>query len=130
MKTLEVLDADEVQRIHAASLRILERVGVELPHEEMRKRFASAGARVGGPDQRVRIPPALVADCLRQAGKEFVVRGRDPGALGGFRPRAAKLQCHRRRSPLELTTRPASGATATLEERSVPPRASATAWTG
>jgi len=84
MRTLEVLDADEVQRVHAASLRILERVGVELPHEEMRKRFAAAGARVGGPDQRVRIPPALVADCLRQAGKEFVLRGRDPARSAAF----------------------------------------------
>jgi trimethylamine---corrinoid protein Co-methyltransferase len=82
--TLRVLDDAEVGAIHDSSLQVLERVGVRVPHADMRARFAEAGAavdRTGGP---VRIPPALVERCLRTAGRRFVLRGRDHSRTARF----------------------------------------------
>ncbi len=72
-----VLTDQQVQRVHEASLRILERVGVEVPHAEMLNRFSEAGAKVDRAAQRVRIPPELVMRLVGQAGKKFTLYGRD-----------------------------------------------------
>ena len=73
----QVLTQDQIDRISAASLAILERVGVVVPHEEMLSRFADAGASVDFPKQRVRIPPELVLRLVEGAGKQFTIHGRD-----------------------------------------------------
>ena len=41
-----ILTNEQIRRIHEASLTILERVGVEVPHKEILGYFADAGARV------------------------------------------------------------------------------------
>jgi len=81
---LEVLDEEQLARIHEASLEILARVGVELPHSETLRRFADAGARVDFEHQRVRIPPELVQGCLSAAGKSFTIYGRDRSRTAAF----------------------------------------------
>jgi len=73
----QVLSPDQIERIHQASLSILERVGVVVPHEEMLGRFEDAGAKVNRGEQRVRIPGELVRRALDQAGKQFTLYGRD-----------------------------------------------------
>jgi trimethylamine--corrinoid protein Co-methyltransferase len=78
------LTDDQIQRIHEASLRILERVGIQLPHAEALSRFADAGAQVDRDAQRVRIPPDLVMRSLGQAGKTFAIYGRDPANVASF----------------------------------------------
>ncbi len=40
----QVLSEEQVERVHQASLAILERVGVQVPHPEILGRFADAGA--------------------------------------------------------------------------------------
>ncbi|MDD5707371.1 MAG: trimethylamine methyltransferase family protein [Kiritimatiellae bacterium] len=72
-----LLSADQIQRIHRASLSILERTGVVIPHTDMLSRFHDAGARVDHSAQRVRIPADLVERCLAQAGKQYTLYGRD-----------------------------------------------------
>jgi trimethylamine--corrinoid protein Co-methyltransferase len=72
-----VLSSEQVERIRNVSLEILERVGVLIPHEEMLRRFADAGATVDFPAQRVRIPPELVVRSVSQAGKRFTLYGRE-----------------------------------------------------
>ena len=52
-----VLTEEQIQRIHAASMAILERVGVLVPHDDMLDRLGQSGARVDRQAQRVRIPP-------------------------------------------------------------------------
>ena len=79
-----VLTDEQIERIHAASLEILERVGVQVPHADMLGRFADAGASVDRAAQRVRIGPDLVERCLGQAGKEFTIYGRDPARAARF----------------------------------------------
>jgi trimethylamine--corrinoid protein Co-methyltransferase len=72
-----VLSSDQIQRIHQASLAILERTGVVVPHPDMLSRFHDAGAKVDRATQRVRIPADLVERCLAQAGRQFTLYGRD-----------------------------------------------------
>lgn len=72
-----VLSEHQIEKIHTASLDVLERVGVVVPHEEMLARFRDAGARVDEASQRVRIPPDVVTRLVGGAGKAFTIYGRD-----------------------------------------------------
>ena len=80
----QVLTQDQIERISAASLAILERVGVVVPHEEMLRRFADAGASVDFAGQLVRIPPELVGRLVDGAGKQFTIYGRDLSKCAEF----------------------------------------------
>lgn len=80
----EVLSAEQTRQIHEASLAVLERVGVCVPHPELLSRFADSGAAVDHEDQRVRIPPSLVARALGSAGKTFTIYGRDTSRQARF----------------------------------------------
>ncbi|HOZ48453.1 MAG TPA: trimethylamine methyltransferase family protein [Candidatus Hydrogenedentes bacterium] len=81
---LTVLSGEQVNRIHEASIAILARTGVGVPHGEMRKRFAAAGAQVDEADERVRIPESVVMECLDVAGKQFTLYGRDRTRVAAF----------------------------------------------
>ena len=72
-----VLTDDQIDRVHRASLAILDRVGVLVPHAETLDRLEQAGARVTHAEQRVRIPEELVVRSVQGAGKQFTVYGRD-----------------------------------------------------
>ncbi|HEY3322916.1 MAG TPA: trimethylamine methyltransferase family protein [Planctomycetota bacterium] len=72
-----VLTPEQIERIHFASLAILERTGVHIPHEGMLRRFADAGAKVDFQTQRVRIDGALVQRCLGTVRKTYTLYGRD-----------------------------------------------------
>ncbi len=67
----------QLMRIHEASLAILERTGVLVPHPEILRRFADSGAMVDFATQRVRIPAELVKRLMGVAGKQFTLYGRD-----------------------------------------------------
>ena len=79
-----VLTEEQIRKIHRASLTILERVGVVLPHAEVLGRFADSGASVDSAAQRVRIPPDLAARLVEQAGKRFTIYGRDTSLKAAF----------------------------------------------
>lgn len=82
------LSAESVRRIHAASLDVLERVGIEVMPSECREIFAAAGANIDAERNRVFIPRSLVEDALATAANEVVLYGRDEKhtlALGGKR---------------------------------------------
>jgi trimethylamine--corrinoid protein Co-methyltransferase len=57
---------------------------VSIPHEEMLRRFADAGAGVDHGLQRVRIPPELVMKLVTVAGKQFAIFGRDISRAAEF----------------------------------------------
>lgn len=84
MEHLRVLDTEQLERLHRASLEILETVGVRIPHEEMRRRFVEAGARVDEEPGLVRIPEAVVESSLKSATKSFTLYGRDPQRQARF----------------------------------------------
>ena len=81
---LAVLSQEQTSRLHDASLWILEKVGVHLPHPDVRERFREAGASVDEATARVRIPEAVIERCLAQAGKSFTVYGRDRTKQAAF----------------------------------------------
>jgi len=80
----QVLTDEQIARIHDASLRILERTGIVVPHEDMLARLADAGADVDRDAQRVRIGGDLVARCIAQAGRQFTIYGRDVAKTAAF----------------------------------------------
>ena len=82
--TLTLLDDPQLQTLHAASLRLLREIGVQVPHADMRRRFLDAGASVDDAAERVRIPEALVERSLAQAGKSFTLYGRDRTRTAAF----------------------------------------------
>lgn len=72
-----ILTDNQIQALHNASLRILERTGVIIPHPELLSRFRDSGADVDFDSQRVRIPVDLTVRLVEQAGKQFTLYGRD-----------------------------------------------------
>jgi trimethylamine--corrinoid protein Co-methyltransferase len=81
---LHVLGAGGVGKIDRAARQILANTGVLVPHERMLGLFERAGAQVDRTTQRVRIPGALLDDCIRQAGKSFTLYGRDRNITARF----------------------------------------------
>jgi len=74
--TLKVVQEEQIGKIHETSLRVLREVGVEVPHEDMRRRFQQSGAKVEETGI-VRIPEQLVEESLQRAGKTFTLYGRE-----------------------------------------------------
>jgi trimethylamine--corrinoid protein Co-methyltransferase len=82
------LTPDGLQRIHQASLTVLERTGIEVQPSECRDIFERAGARVDKAANRVFIPRKMVEAALASAQNEVLLAGRDPRHdlhLGGTR---------------------------------------------
>ena len=68
------LDEEGCVAIHAATLEILEKTGVEVQHDGALELLAGAGAKVDG--TRVRIPAALVDDALAAAPRSIALTSR------------------------------------------------------
>ncbi|MBI1877865.1 MAG: trimethylamine methyltransferase family protein [Chloroflexi bacterium] len=82
------LKAEDVERIHEASLTVLERTGIEVMPSECREIFRQAGAKIDETHNRVFIPREMVKEALAIAPHEVVLCGRDPRhdlRLGGRR---------------------------------------------
>lgn len=62
-----VLTEREIDLLERSALRILEEIGVEVPHERMLERFAEVGARVDRAARRVRFPARMVREFLASA---------------------------------------------------------------
>ena len=73
---IEVLSADQIEAIHAASLRVLAEIGMKVLSQSARDRLAVAGAEVNEADRLVLCPGAWAADLLpevaRRAGLHVV----------------------------------------------------------
>lgn len=73
---LEVLRPEEVGELNAATLEVLENVGVEFQLEEALAVFKAHGAKVEG--SRVYLPRALVGRALTTAPERFLLEARNP----------------------------------------------------
>jgi len=81
---LKVLTDEQIQKLHVASLEILETVGVDLPHEKALELFRESGAEVDWENKNVRIPESVVSHALDVCGKQFAIYGRDRSKTAGF----------------------------------------------
>ena len=78
----------DVNRIHEASLMVLEQTGIEVRPSECKEIFRRAGARVDDDRNRVFIPRSMVEDALALAPNEVLLCGRESKhdmLLGGTR---------------------------------------------
>ena len=73
-----LLTPEQVERVHEASLEILENVGLLVRNEKGRDLFARHGCRVDGETQIVIFPPQVVERNRSLTPASFTFRGRDP----------------------------------------------------
>lgn len=85
-RPVEILSADQVEAIHAASLRILAEIGVEVLGDRAIDRLRAAGADVDTGTRRVRLDPGLAEALVASAPPSFELHARNPDrnvVLGG-----------------------------------------------
>ncbi len=75
---LEPFTRGELQRIHGATVRVLEKTGVRVLDPEAVRSLQAAGALHDEATHVVRIPEALLRDLLMQAPSRFRLYGRSP----------------------------------------------------
>ena len=83
---MEILSADQVEAIHAASLRILREIGIELMSAPARALLRAAGAEVDEKSGLVRMDQEVVNRALATAPASFTLTPRNPAhrvTLGG-----------------------------------------------
>lgn len=75
---LEILSAEQVERIVEAAFRILEEAGLEIRSAAAREHYRRAGALVDEQSQLVRLGRDIVTAQLAQAPERFVLHARNP----------------------------------------------------
>ena len=76
MSLAALLTQEQVERIHDASLEILEEVGLKVRHEPARELFKAHGC--GVEEERVKFPRAVVEKYRKLVPASFTFHGRDP----------------------------------------------------
>jgi trimethylamine--corrinoid protein Co-methyltransferase len=74
----EILNAEQRGDLKAATLRILDEVGVHCPSEAVRRIFAEHGCRVDRQTQVVQIPPQVVTEAMSHAPRFYTMGARLP----------------------------------------------------
>jgi trimethylamine--corrinoid protein Co-methyltransferase len=74
---VKILSDREIQSIHDAALSILRDTGIMVHHDEALELLAQAGAKFDKDSRIARLPEKLVMDSIEQAGKKYVLYGRD-----------------------------------------------------
>lgn len=83
---MELLDAERMETLHRASMRILSELGIRVMSERVMDLFEAAGAIVDREDGTIRIDESLVKEALRTAPSSFTLTSRNPAkqlAIGG-----------------------------------------------
>src|SRR5512141_5441 len=75
---LEVLTPEDVQKIHDATMWIIEHVGVRFPSKRALEIWEANGATVDHEKKIVRAKPQLVEDALKKCPPKYVLAARDP----------------------------------------------------
>lgn len=74
----DVLPEHALERIHDGTLRVLDRVGIELRSDRLIEALARAGARPDRDARRIRFPPEIVEAALAQVSRTLLLAARDP----------------------------------------------------
>jgi len=73
-----LLSTEQVEQVHAASLEILENIGLLVRHQKARQVFEKHGCRVDQKTQLVKFPRAVVEQFRLMLPPTFTFLGRDP----------------------------------------------------
>jgi trimethylamine--corrinoid protein Co-methyltransferase len=76
--SVDVLTEDQLERVHGATLRVLEETGLQVRSPDVMSELAGVGARVDEADMRVRFPPSMVEECMALVPPSFLMAARDP----------------------------------------------------
>jgi trimethylamine--corrinoid protein Co-methyltransferase len=76
---VNILSTDQVDEIRAATLHVLEKVGVHFPSERALRIFTESGAHVDSDKQIVRLSPSLVLEAMSHAPRIYTLSGRAEG---------------------------------------------------
>lgn len=76
MQYFELLSKDQVERVHEATLEIMEIVGLNFLYQPALEVLAKGGAKIQG--SRVFFPRTLVAEQLKKPPSEFTLHARNP----------------------------------------------------
>lgn len=75
---LRILSDEDIQKIHNASLAILENTGMLVDHHKARQMLQEAGAKVDHERKIVKFPPELVEKSLKSLPRTITYAGRNP----------------------------------------------------
>lgn len=75
---LEVLTPQEVQKIHDATLHIIENVGVRFPSKRALEIWESNGASVDHESMIVKVKPQIIEEAMKNAPPAYELGARDP----------------------------------------------------
>ena len=75
---LRFLTRDQVEDVHAATLEVLEKVGLRTTSKRILEIFDKGGAEIDVKDGRIRIPQHLVEESVGKAPNQIILCGRNP----------------------------------------------------
>lgn len=75
---LELLTRAQLDRIHGATVQVLEKLGIKVWEKSAFRLFKEAGAETDQKSMMVRISEKLLKETVRKAPSEFLLHGRDP----------------------------------------------------
>ena len=75
---IRILSQDTVEAIHAASMEVLENLGIEFLDARARELLDEAGADIDHDSQLVRMDRGLVLDAIAKAPRRFTLHARNP----------------------------------------------------
>ncbi len=75
---MTVVSDDELERIHEASLSVIEDIGLDFLDPEARDLLRRHGADVAGTGERVRMDRGMVLDAVAKAPSSFTLHARNP----------------------------------------------------
>jgi len=78
MNRFKILSEQEVQKLHSASLDILNTIGIKIDSEKARKMLEEAGAKVNHETMMVHFPPNLVDESIKKAPQRVIYGARNP----------------------------------------------------
>ena len=75
---LEILTKEDVQKIHDATLNIIENIGVRFPSKRALEIWEANGADVNHEKKIVRVKPHTIQDAIKKAPPAYKLAARDP----------------------------------------------------
>ena len=78
MSFAELLTQEQVERVHEASLEILENVGLKVRYKPARELFAQHGAKTEDDSEFIKLPREVVEKYRKMAPPKFTFHARDP----------------------------------------------------
>jgi len=77
MERLKIVDEQSINKIHEASLKLLEHTGMIVEHEGALKLLGDSGCKVDLKEKRVWFLPDLIMEQVKKVPKEVVLGGRE-----------------------------------------------------